>query len=162
MKKIRNMIMDIVTCLLIVSMTAVGIMLLVGIRPYITMSGSMEPEIQTGSICFVNTRASFYDVEQNDIIAFETSSGTLVTHRVIGAEENGMILVTKGDNNDVEDGPTTTVENFRGKTLFSIPYVGYLFSTFQKTQYQIMAGILSAALLALAVIDFYSKSEAPC
>ena len=124
--KVKNIIMNVLTYLGIAVLAAGGVMLMCGIRPYITMSGSMEPDIQTGSICFVNTHASFYDVQKGDVIAFQTVSGALVTHRVIGVEENGMVLVTKGDNNDVEDGPTTTVENFRGETLFSIPYLGYL------------------------------------
>lgn len=82
-----------------------------------------------------------------------------MTHRVISAEENGMILVTKGDNNDVEDGPTTTVENFCGKTLFSIPYAGYALAALQKPQYKVMAGIVITALISLIGIDIFLKRE---
>lgn len=149
--------MDIGTYLVIVILIAGGILMASGIRPYITMSGSMEPKIKTGSVCFVNTRASFYDVEIDDVIAFKAPSGVLVTHRVISAEENGMVLITKGDNNDVEDGTTTTVENFRGKTLFSIPYAGYVLATLQKPQCKMMVGIVITALILLVVIDLFFK-----
>ena len=134
-------------------------MIAIGLRPFIVISGSMEPEIKTGSICFVNTRASFYEVKKGDVIAFKAPSGALVTHRVIGAEENGRILVTKGDNNDVEDGQTTTVENFCGKTLFSIPYAGYVVAALQEPKYKIMAGIVITALVLLTVLDYTWKGE---
>ena len=138
LRKVKNIITNVLTYLGIAVLVAGGVMLMCGIRPYITMSGSMEPDIQTGSICFVNTHASFYDVQKGDVIAFQTASGALVTHRVIGVEENGMVLVTKGDNNDVEDGPTTTVENFRGETLFSIPYVGYVLAVVQQLKEKLL------------------------
>lgn len=158
-KKVKDIIMDALTYTVIAVLIAGGIMMALGIRPFITMSGSMEPKIKTGSVCFVNTRASFYDVAEGDVIAFQTASGGLVTHRVIGAEDDGMVLVTKGDNNDVEDGPTTTVENFRGETLFSIPYIGYALAALQKPQYKIMAGVVVAALVLLVVVDLFCKGE---
>ena len=149
MKKFKKMIAYAFTCLGMSVLAVGGIMMMLGVRPFITMSGSMEPKIKTGSLCFVNTKASFYDMEVGDIIAFETASGAMVTHRVIREEDRGLVLVTKGDNNDVEDGPTTTVDNFRGETLFSIPYVGYILIAIQKPKYKIMAGIIVAALIFL-------------
>ena len=159
LRKIKNMVTEAVAYLGIIILILGSAMMIFGVRTFITMSGSMEPNIQTGSLCFVNTRASFDDVEEGDVIAFETSSGALVTHRVIGKDENGLVLVTKGDNNDVEDGPTTTMENFRGETLFSIPYLGYALSLFQKTQYKMMLGIVVAALLLLIGIDFFTSKK---
>lgn len=147
LKKMKNIIADVLAYFGIALLIAAGSMLLCGIRPYITMSGSMEPEIKTGSICFVNTRASFYQVEEGDVIAFQTPSGTLVTHRVIGTEEQGRILVTKGDNNDVEDGATTTVENFRGETVFSIPYLGYALAMLQKPWCKILVGSMIVGVI---------------
>ena len=159
MKKVKRIITDALTYLGIVVLVAGGIMMLFGIRPFITMSGSMEPKIKTGSLCFVDTRASFNDVEVGDVIAFEVPSGALVTHRVIEKEEKGMVLVTKGDNNDVEDGATTTIENFRGETLFSIPYVGYALAAIRKPQFKMMAGILVVSLILFIIIDFFSDKQ---
>ena len=159
MRKIKKMVTDTVTYLAMIILIVGVVMILFGVRTFITMSGSMEPNIQTGSLCFVNTRASFDDVEEGDVIAFEAPSGALVTHRVIGKDENGLVLVTKGDNNDVEDGATTTMENFRGETLFSIPYLGYILSLFQKPQYKMMMGIVVTALILLIGIDFFSSKK---
>ena len=38
----------------VVILTAMAVM--AGIRPVVIVSGSMEPEIPTGSLCFVDTR----------------------------------------------------------------------------------------------------------
>lgn len=111
---------------------------LCGVKAYIVMSGSMEPEIQTGSLCMVNRRASFDRIREGDVIAFETAGG-MVTHRVV--RKDGEWLETKGDANDISDGYTTTRENYRGETIFSVPYLGYLH--FAVGRYRIaLAGLL--------------------
>ena len=102
-----------------------------GIKPYIVLSGSMEPNIHTGSVCFVDTNVKYEDILVNDVIAFETKTNALVTHRVINITSHGF--ETKGDNNNSSDGISTTQSNFRGQTLFSIPYLGY-FSQFLQTK----------------------------
>jgi len=99
-------------------------LMLTGVKLYIVMSGSMEPEIPTGSLCLVNSQADFYKITKGDVIAFKTQEGTLVTHRVIDVSEEG--LETKGDANEVTDGYTTTPENFCGETIGAIPYMGYV------------------------------------
>lgn len=101
-----------------------------GIFLYITISGSMEPKIQTGSLCFVDTRVSYDEIKTGDIIAFENFAGNMVTHRVVSVAEAG--LETKGDANNVSDGVSVTENNFHGKTLFSIPYAGYVLNSFKQ------------------------------
>ncbi len=159
MKKFKNIVTNVGTYLGITILVVWAALMAFGIRTFITMSGSMEPKIQTGSLCFVNTNASFESIQEGDIIAFEAPSGALVTHRVIGKEENGRVLVTKGDNNDIEDGPTTTAKNFRGETLFSIPYAGYALATLQKPQYKMMTMIVMIALVLLIGIDFFADRK---
>ena len=120
MVKICNYISVAVICLAAVA----AILLLLGFRPYIVLSGSMEPQIHVGSICLVNTEAGYDDIHVGDIIAYEAGNGALVTHRVITITAQGM--ETKGDANEVSDGITTTEENFHGKTVGSIPGIGYM------------------------------------
>ena len=71
----------------------------------------------------------FYsEIKEYDIIAFERGK-LLVTHRVVQVLKDG--LVTKGDNNDLDDGITTTEKNYVGKSVFSIPLLGYAISWVQ-------------------------------
>lgn len=97
---------------------------LCGIRPFIVLSGSMEPAFSAGSLCFVDTKAKFENAETGDVIAYETAGGSMVTHRAVSISEGK--IETKGDANDVSDGFTTTVNNYRGKVLFSVPVLGYV------------------------------------
>lgn len=150
LKKIFNFIGNVIFyCFLAVVIVAV-VMLACGLRPYITMSGSMEPEIHTGSVCIVNTKADYENIQVGDIIAFKLSSGGLVTHRVISITEDGM--ETKGDANEVSDGISTTSENFHGKTLFSIPYVGYGIKALQEPQNVAIALVIIVAIFIMGQI----------
>ncbi len=97
-----------------------------GINPYIVLSGSMEPEIHTGAVVIVNTKDT--EVETGDIVTYRLpktdGSESLVTHRIIGEDEDGYI--TKGDANDVEDMTRVKKEQIVGTCMFSIPMLGYL------------------------------------
>ncbi|MBQ8813618.1 MAG: signal peptidase I [Lachnospiraceae bacterium] len=129
---------------------AILVLMLGGIKPYIVMSGSMEPTICTGSLCLVYSKAAFESIAVGDVIAFETAGGSMVTHRVIGISDRGM--ETKGDANDVPDGYTTTPENFRGKTVFSIPYLGYVNYAMNSQPGKIICMILFLLLLAADIL----------
>lgn len=120
---------------------------IIGIRPYAVVSGSMEPEIHVGSICVVNIHASYDKIEKGDIIAFRAGEDTLVTHRVVGRNDKG--IVTKGDANNAEDGEPVTRKSFVGRTLFSIPKIGY-FIGFVHTVHGLIA--TAAALAAFIII----------
>ena len=98
----------------------------IGIKPFIVLSGSMEPGIKTGSIVYINTYAKPEDIRVGDIIGFDISNGQ-ATHRVVKINEDKS-FVTKGDNNENEDLEPVTYEKYKGKTLFCIPYIGMLLS----------------------------------
>lgn len=149
MKKLLNGLVNLIFYPVFIIILAVAIMFAFGIKPYITMSGSMEPNIHTGSVCFVNTKADYNEIEPFDIIAYRTGAGGLVTHRVIAITDEGM--ETKGDNNDGSDGISTTPENFHGETLFSVPYVGYGLKALQDPRN------FSVIIIAMVLIFAYSK-----
>lgn len=121
-----------------------------GFRSYIVMSGSMEPDIGTGSICFVDTGYSYDQLREGDVVAFR-HGGDMVTHRVVTVTEEG--LETKGDANDRSDGITVTENNFHGKTIFSIPYVGYVIHSLRQPQTLWIAGIALAGLFLWDAVD---------
>lgn len=136
MRKWIKVLSDAVLILITGFSLLIGAGYLNGVVPYVVLSGSMEPQIKTGSVCFVDTKAAFEGVKPSDVIAFETANGALVTHRVIKIKDGAM--ETKGDANQVTDGFTTTKENFRGKSVFSIPLAGYVISWVQTTRGKIL------------------------
>jgi signal peptidase len=128
-----------------------------GIQPFVVESGSMEPEIHVGSVCFVNTKVKYEDIKVNDIIAFKTKTGMRVTHRVIDILPEGF--ETKGDANASKDGPKITQEDYMGKTIFSIPKIGFAVKELQKPTGMIIGGILVIIFVLIGLLFDDSKKE---
>jgi signal peptidase len=97
---------------------------IIGLKPVVVLSGSMEPAIKTGSLAFIDT--SDRDVFVGDVISFRAGN-LLVSHRVIEITEQGY--KTKGDNNDVADAGIVKDSCVEGKILFSVPGAGYFLKT---------------------------------
>lgn len=157
LKKTVNIIGNILFYCFLAVMVAAIIMFACGIRLYVTMSGSMEPNIHTGSICFVNTKAEYSEIEEGDIIAFRTSLGDLVTHRAISITEEGM--ETKGDANENSDGISTTAENFHGETLFSVPLVGFVVVALQSPRNVLIVLVIAITILIIGHISDVEEAE---
>lgn len=111
--------LEMIALLFVILMAAIFIC---GIHPIVILSGSMEPELMTGCVAFVNQRVDYEDVVIGDIIQFQTETGVSCIHRVINITDAG--IETKGDNNENSDGITTIAQNFQGKVIFDIPKVG--------------------------------------
>jgi signal peptidase len=93
------------------------------------LSGSMEPEIQTGSIIAVQTVEDGSGFAEGDVITFMESQDKLITHRVVEVNESsdGIIYTTKGDNNNAPDSSPVLAENVvAGYSGFTVPYAGYI------------------------------------
>jgi signal peptidase len=86
-------------------------------------TGSMEPAIPVGSIVIIKP-VDPETLKIGDIICFQFSESTSVTHRIINITNEGFI--TKGDANEDPDTWTVQKENVIGKVTTTIPYIGYL------------------------------------
>ncbi|MBR6137042.1 MAG: signal peptidase I [Bacilli bacterium] len=147
--KIIKGIINVLTTLIIVIGGLFLILYFCGVVPYVVLSGSMEPTIETGSVCFINKNTKISSIKEKDIIAFKFKDGTLVTHRAIKITDSG--ITTKGDNNEDIDGNKVTKENFVGKNIIWIPKVGYLIKACQTTKGKI---ILFTIVILLFVSGF--------
>lgn len=99
-----------------------------GYKLYVVLSGSMEPELHTGSIAIVKPVITD-TLAVKDIITFKSSDGSdkLITHRIVAITiDKQTSYTTKGDANDVNDPAVIPAADVIGKLSFSIPYVGYL------------------------------------
>lgn len=115
------------------------------------LSGSMEPEIQTGSVIAVKT---LRDQEKNnlkvgDVITFLEMNDKLITHRIIDVKQSadGALYITKGDNNNGQDrDPVLAANVIASYEGFTIPYIGYIASFAQSPNgalaFLILPGIL--------------------
>ena len=114
------------------------------------VSGSMEPTLQTGGAA-VCRPVDPKQIEPGDVIAFKSTNdpSTTITHRVIGVygPANSPSFATRGDANNSPDENLVPAENIKGKIVFHLPYVGYLFS-FARTPW----GIIALIAIPLAIV----------
>lgn len=154
MKIIKNII-NVVTTLIIVVGGIFLALFIFGIRPYVVLSGSMEPTFKTGSLCVINQNVKYKNIKEKDIIAFKLNDGTLVTHRVYKKTNDG--LQTKGDNNKSIDSVIITEKNYVGKNIFWIPKVGYVVGVVQSTKGKII--FITLIILLLVSGFLFGKDE---
>lgn len=121
------------------------------LKAFIVLSGSMEPEIKTGSVVFVK-KESFYNT--GDIIAFfaNGSKKDIVTHRINQVKETNVyygdpVFLTKGDSNNAPDSWEVKPQHINGKVLLSIPYLGYITNTAKDPRGFIALVIIPATII---------------
>lgn len=98
---------------------------ILGYKPMIVLSGSMETALYTGDLVFVKI-VNPDTLKKGDIIAFRNEVDTVTTHRIIDiVNKNGQeYFKTKGDNNNIEDSNLVSVEDIEGVYVFKIPKLG--------------------------------------
>jgi signal peptidase len=128
-----------------------------GFRPAIVISGSMEPQIMTGAMT-VGKLVDATEVSVGDVVTVPRSTGGLVTHRVVTAEEvsGGVSLTLKGDANDVADAQPYFVKEVY-LVVASVPLLGAIVEAMRTTTGFIMLG--SLGLLVVFVYLWRPKRQ---
>ena len=137
---------------------------LIGLEPYVVLSGSMEPTYHVGSLIYVKS-VDYRDLKVGDPITYMVSQDTVVTHRIIEVlvdeeDPNTLRYFTQGDANSVADGTSVHYKNIIGKPVFSIPYLGYVSNYIQNPPGKYIA-ISGGAILILLVFlpDIFSDED---
>lgn len=126
-----------------------------GIKPYMVLSGSMEPEINVGALAYINTKDT--DVAEGDIIAFDEGGEITVIHRIVHENDDGT-FETKGDANKDKDFVPISQDQIVGTVVYDIPQLGYVTAWLQSKTGIIMSVVLIAiAFLSSFITD--SKEE---
>ena len=108
----------------------------VGIMPYIVESGSMEPQIHTGAVAFIDTHDK--DVAAGDVVTYqigETGSKKYVTHRTVKQEQ------------------------IVGTYRYSIPYAGRLFAQKSKVTFVAIFWVILLNAMSMVVSALAGKAE---
>ncbi len=112
------------TAAVFVTVLAVGLSALaqaprvLGYRPVVVSSGSMEPMLQVGDVVVTNPGGK---IGVQSVIDFRVGDGTRI-HRVIELLEDGYR--TKGDANPTPDSTIVAPEDVRGTGALVVPLVG--------------------------------------
>ena len=131
---------------------------------FIVLSGSMEPEFNTGSIVFVKP-VEPETIVPGEIVTFSGFAGSkqLMTHRVMDIENDedyGLLFITKGDANEHNDPDPVPAKNIKGTVSGHVPLLGYLMSFVQTKQGLILLIMIPACLLiGVEVYSFLAKRE---
>jgi len=147
--KIFNLLYKVVTNGIIIILSLFMISLLIGMKPKIVLSSSMEPTLKVGSVVFVRQAENYV---AGDIVTFSYNNTEIVTtHRIMEVLENNE-FVTKGDKNDSVDMVTIKLDNIEGKVIFSIPKIGYIITRMQTKHGRLITGSLIYIILAFGFV----------
>ena len=125
-----------------------------GIGASVVLSPSMEPALHVNDLVFIK-KATTFDVK--DIVVYQAGS-TLVIHRIIEKNDENLTVITKGDNNDADDGEIP-LEAIKGKMFFRIPYAGVVFKALKSLPGTIIILALAAFLMIMSWRNEKKESE---
>lgn len=94
--------------------------MIMGIRSYVVVTGSMKPALPIGSMVFTSPK-KLYSV--GDIITFKRGNIS-VTHRIYEIRENQFL--TKGDANNSPDSQLVSSSDIIGRDVAIVPFIGRL------------------------------------
>ncbi|RVW00079.1 signal peptidase I, partial [Rhodococcus spongiicola] len=122
-----------------------------GIKPLVFRSGSMSPEITTGSLA-LSRSVSASDVAVGDVVSVLNQQGTRITHRVeeiVSSDATSSVWILKGDANEAADlSPYTVTEADR--VFFSVPGLGYAVAWLSTPVAIFLGGALVGSLMVIA------------
>ena len=159
LKKICNVLNTLVFICLFVIAAALIVPNLIGYKSFAVISGSMEPNIHVGSIVYTK-EVEFNDLKVDDIISYQISGDTMVTHRVYSIDSDNQTVMTKGDANDNVDSKEVTVDQIVGKVAFTIPLLGFI-TIYIKTPLAIVGvcGIIAILIILNFLPEIFEKKE---
>lgn len=157
-KKIGNIFSTVVLVLLLSLVVIMYVPKLFKITPMVVLSGSMEPTYKVGALIFVkDVEPSSLEIGDNVTFTLNETK-TVITHRIIDLDKEAKTMITKGDNNNVEDGEQS-ISNVVGKAMdFSIPILGYLMTYLNtSTGMIILFSLVVICMLVSYLLDHKKK-----
>jgi signal peptidase len=163
-KRIWNVVSGVLVGIVVLLVVALVGVRLVGLQPFVVLSGSMEPTYHVGSLIYVKS-VDYKQLQAGDPITYLLNENTVVTHRITEVlvdeeDPNTLRYFTKGDANDIADGTSVHYKNIIGKPVFSIPYLGYVSNYIQNPPGMYVAIAAGAILIMLVFLpDIFSDDD---
>jgi len=128
-----------------------------GYKPFIVLSGSMEPVIMTGDL-IVTKEIVPENIAVGDVISFRVDQDVVVSHRVTEIQtEGGLSFLTKGDANTGMDATNVLAENIEGVYIWRVAGLGK-FAMFLQTPIGMLLFVVSPLCLFI-IYDIVSRSR---
>lgn len=127
-----------------------------GSQPYTVLTNSMAPKYPPGTLLIVKP-TDFAGLEIGDVVTYQLKSGEpeVVTHRIVSIgvnQEGDRTLITKGDNNSLEDVVPVQEVQVRGKLLYSVPKVGWAANWMENNNREGVAKWVAVGLIGYGVV----------
>ena len=128
-----------------------------GSQPYTVLTNSMAPKYPPGTLLIVKP-ADFAALKIGDVVTYQLRSGEpeVVTHRVVSIgvnQEGDRTLITKGDNNSLEDEVPVQEVQVRGKLLYSVPQVGWAANWMENNNREGVAKWVAVGLIGYGLVS---------
>ena len=167
-KKIWDWVSGVLIGLVVLLAVALVGVRVIGLQPFVVLSGSMEPTYHVGSLVYVKD-VDYKTLQVGDPITYMVSQDTVVTHRIIEVlvdpeDPDTLRYFTQGDANNTPDGTSVHYRNIIGKPVFTVPYLGYVSHYIQHppgTYVAIAAGALLILLVFLPDLFEDDKKKTP-
>lgn len=119
-----------------------------GYKPFIVLSGSMEPTINTGDLA-ISKETNPNTLKVGDIISFKIKEDVVVTHRIveITKEDGELAFITKGDHNYENDQNPVKASSVEGIYVKKLDGLGNFAMFIQKP-----LGFIVVAAIPLIII----------
>lgn len=163
-KRIWNLISGVLVGIVVLLAIALVGVRIIGLKPYVVLSGSMVPTYTVGSLIYVKP-VDYKELQVGDPITYMISQDTVVTHRIVEVlvdeqDPETVRYITQGDANIVADGTPVHYKNVIGKPVFSLPLLGYVSNYIQNPPGMYVAISGGAILIILVFLpDIFSDGD---
>jgi signal peptidase len=122
-----------------------------GSQTYTVLTSSMAPKFPPGTFLVVKP-VDFDELQYGDVVTFQMYSGRpeVETHRIVGfgaTQEGEKTLITKGDNNGVNDAEPVRELQVKGKLFYAVPFVGYAANALGNADRNLWTTLAAAGLM---------------
>lgn len=128
-----------------------------GYKPFIVLSGSMEPEIMAGDL-IVTKEVDAEELKVGDIISFRVEGNIVVSHRIADIDKApGLAFYTKGDANVGMDAIEVLPEQIEGRYVWRGAGLGR-FALFLQTPVGMLVFVVTPLCL-FVIYDIVSRNR---
>ncbi|WP_235871300.1 signal peptidase I, partial [Rhodococcus spongiicola] len=151
MRSVREIALNVGAIAGLICVLAAAASFFFGVKPLVFRSGSMSPEITTGSLA-LSRSVPASDVAVGDVVSVLNQQGTRVTHRVeeiVSSDATRSVWILKGDANEAADLSPYTVSE-ADRVFFSVPGLGYAVAWLSTPVAIFLGGALVGSLMVIA------------
>lgn len=151
-------VLSIICYLLILGVFIVAAPMVLGYKPVVVLTGSMEPTYPVGSVIYYKS-TPYAQIAVGDVITFRVTDDAknVVTHRVFQKGAGAQTFITKGDANATPDVNPIPYSNVQGRVIgYKVPVAGHFI---QYIQNYFVIGAILLILLAKIIYDRLEPEE---